>query len=233
MYMPALPSAHLENRVAALLAFTAGFVDVAGFVALFSLFTAHVTGNFVLIGAAVAGHGTGGLIAKLLALPVFVLAVALTRVLAGALEHHGTPVLAPALAVEAMLLLAMLAVGLAARPITDADAPLVMVTGMAGVAAMGIQNCLARLYLSSLPPTTIMTGNTTQAIIDTVDVMLGLPGASAAARARLRRSVPVLMWFVVGTSLGALSFAWLSFWCLTAPILALTLVIGTLMGHWP
>jgi uncharacterized membrane protein YoaK (UPF0700 family) len=33
------------------LAFVAGFLDTCGFVALFGLFSAHVTGNFVLLGA--------------------------------------------------------------------------------------------------------------------------------------------------------------------------------------
>ena len=53
----------------ALLAFTAGAVDTLGFIALFGLFSAHVTGNFVLIGAALT-HDAVGLIGKLLALPV-------------------------------------------------------------------------------------------------------------------------------------------------------------------
>lgn len=59
-----------------LLSFVAGFVDTVGFVALFGLFTVHVTGNFVLIGAAAAESGHASVLGKLLALPVFVLTVA-------------------------------------------------------------------------------------------------------------------------------------------------------------
>src|SRR3954462_3972574 len=55
-------------------AFVAGYVDNCGFIALFGLFTAHVTGNLALIGAALVDYH-GGLVAKLMALPIFVLAV--------------------------------------------------------------------------------------------------------------------------------------------------------------
>src|ERR1700755_1409266 len=69
-----------KNALPLLLSFNGGYVDTAGFLALQGLFTAHVTGNFVTFGAAMA-HGTSGAVAKLLALPVFCAVVVLTRML--------------------------------------------------------------------------------------------------------------------------------------------------------
>jgi uncharacterized membrane protein YoaK (UPF0700 family) len=54
--------------------FNAGFVDTAGFLGLQGLFTAHVTGNFVTLGAALV-FGTQGIIAKLIALPEFLIVI--------------------------------------------------------------------------------------------------------------------------------------------------------------
>ena len=78
--MSATPAPPHPLATSVLLAAVAGFVDTVGFIALFGLFTAHVTGNFVLIGAALAGSGDG-LLAKLLALPVFMLVVATVALL--------------------------------------------------------------------------------------------------------------------------------------------------------
>ena len=68
-----------------LLSFNAGFVDTAGFLALQGLFTAHVTGNFVTLGASLV-LGTSGALAKLLARPVFCAVVIASRL--GTLLSH-------------------------------------------------------------------------------------------------------------------------------------------------
>ena len=67
-----------DTAIASLMAFTAGATDTVGFIALFGLFTAHVTGNFVLLGATLA-EGKPGILVKLLALPTFIVVVAATR----------------------------------------------------------------------------------------------------------------------------------------------------------
>ncbi|CAG9168427.1 hypothetical protein LMG23992_01127 [Cupriavidus laharis] len=206
------------------LAFVAGYVDVVGFISLFGLFTAHVTGNFIMIGVDVAGN-SAGLLAKLLALPAFVLAVAATRVAEVRLGRTGRSPVAPLLLAEALLLALFVAASLHAAPVTDPAAPAAIVAGILAVMAMGIQNALSRTSLLDLGPTTIMTGNTTQIVIDLVD----LPSASGpqrdALRRRLRKMGPALAAFALGAILGALGFARLSVWCVLLPT-ALLVAIG-------
>ncbi|OZI23541.1 DUF1275 family protein [Bordetella genomosp. 9] len=207
-----------------LLSFTAGYVDVVGFAALFGLFTAHVTGNFVMIGVQLIG-GSEGLLAKLLALPVFVVAVGGTRLLEASLRRRGMPVVPILFGMEGVLLALFTAAGLAALPMTDPGAPVVVICGMLGVAAMGIQNAMSRTVLSEAGPTTIMTGNTTQIVIDAVDLRNASPEARASIRRRLGKMLPAVAGFAAGAIIGALAFKQFSFWCGLAPT-AILLVLA-------
>jgi uncharacterized membrane protein YoaK (UPF0700 family) len=207
----------------ALLAFTAGFVDTCGFIALFGLFTAHVTGNFVLIGAALA-EDHPGILGKLLALPVFILVVAATRIFVAARESQGKASTVPVLVGQILFLALFLLVGIAATPITHPDAPVAIAAGLAGVTAMAIQNAASRLSFAALAPTTVMTGNVTQIVIDLVDLASG--HGSAEARGRLVKMLPAVAAFAVGALAGALGYVAIGFLCLIAPIVTTALVLA-------
>src|ERR1700760_2818213 len=86
------------------LSLNAGYVDTAGFLALQGLFTAHVTGNFVTLGAALV-LGSSGAIAKLLALPMFCIVVVVTRIASLSLPRLGLPILRSMIALKVALLL--------------------------------------------------------------------------------------------------------------------------------
>jgi uncharacterized membrane protein YoaK (UPF0700 family) len=202
----------------ALLSFNGGYVDTAGFLGLQGLFTAHVTGNFVTLAAALV-LGTHGAIAKLLALPEFVLVVALARIGGAAMRAAGLPALTVLLAAKVCFLLAFFVLAVALGPFPDSDAPAALLTGFAGVAGMAIQNAVQRVHFASIPPTTLMTGNTTQAVLDGVDLICGVePDNAPALRARFARTLRGIIWFAAGCAIAALLYYWMGFWCLALPV---------------
>jgi uncharacterized membrane protein YoaK (UPF0700 family) len=211
--------------MAVLLSFVAGYVDTVGFVALFGLFTAHVTGNLVLIGASLI-HSSHGLIAKLSALPLFVLVVGLTTLYAQRRSRAGKPALPGTLAAQLLFLAGFAAAGISASPITDADAPLAVLAGLLGVCAMSVQNAASRLLMGELPPTTVMTGAVTQFAIDAASLLANRSGPdSAAARKRLDKFLPPVLAFAAGAIAGALLYARLGFVVLLLPMTALVTVL--------
>jgi uncharacterized membrane protein YoaK (UPF0700 family) len=201
-----------------LLSFNAGFVDTAGFLGLQGLFTAHVTGNFVTVGAALV-FGTHGVVAKLLALPEFVLVLMVARVVASELRKREVDALRVLLVAKVMFLLAFFVLAVALGPFPDSDAPAALLTGFAGIAGMAIQNGLQRVHYTTMPPTTLMTGNTTQAALDAVDFWRPEPGTDVAAvRARLVRTLRAVLWFAAGCGLAAVLYYFVGFWCLAVPV---------------
>src|SRR3984957_3241872 len=145
----------LKPALPVLLSYNGGYVDTAGYLALQGLFSAHVTGNFVTIGAALV-FGTSGIAAKLLALPVFCSVTVITRLVGFNLERGNRPVLETMLTLKLLLLVlgAGLAIGLG--PFSNGDAWPAILTGMILVSAMAIQNAVHRIHLGASPPTTIM-----------------------------------------------------------------------------
>jgi uncharacterized membrane protein YoaK (UPF0700 family) len=203
------PGAH-----AARVSINGGVVDAVGFLGLAGLFTSHVTGNFVTLGAAlVAGHH--GIINKVIALPVFVAVIALARVAGGQMRRRNLPVLRIFLVTEVALLFAFFVFAVWLGPFPDADSPAGLLTGCTGVAAMALQNAFQRVHFADLPPTTIMTGNTTQATIDAVDLMLGVPVLDPGkVRTRFRRLAASIICFAAGC-IAAAGLYWLvGFWSL-------------------
>jgi uncharacterized membrane protein YoaK (UPF0700 family) len=200
-----------------LLSVNGGYVDTAGYLALHGLFTTHVTGNFVTLGAALV-LGTSGAVAKLLALPMFCIVVIAARLLSAALAQTRLPPLGTLLGIKVALLFlgAGLAIGLG--PFDSGDGWAALLTGMTLVAAMAIQNAIHRLHMSAAPPTTIMTGNTTQIMIDIADLMRGVPSeARGVIRARLSRMSSSVAGFAVGCAAAALMFAKQGIWCFAIP----------------
>src|SRR6201994_4766303 len=113
--------APFKMTIALLLSLNAGFVDTAGFLALQGLFTAHVTGNFVTLGASLV-LGTSGAVAKLLALPVFCAVAIAVRLLSSALLRRQLPALKIILSLKVVLLIAGAVLAIHFGPFHNGDA---------------------------------------------------------------------------------------------------------------
>jgi uncharacterized membrane protein YoaK (UPF0700 family) len=212
-----------------LLSFNAGYVDTAGYLALQGLFTAHVTGNFVTIGAALA-FGTSGIVTKLSALPVFCVIILATRLVSQGLLTRERQALPAILTLKLALLVIGAGLAIWWGPFTNGDSLRAWVTGMVFVAAMAMQNAAHRIHLSTTPPSTLMTGNVTQIMIDVADYIRGLPAeARVATIGRLRQMIKAVFSFAIGAAVAALLFSTVHMWCFAvAPLVA---ALATLATH--
>jgi len=213
-----------ENRpsLPLLLSLNAGYVDTAGFLVLQGLFTAHVTGNFVTLGATLA-LGTSGVLAKLLALPMFCVMVIAMRLFNTVLSNRHWPALESLIALKVLLLFIAAVVAIRFGPFQNADSALAVVTGMLLVAAMAIQNALHRFHLGSSPPSTLMTGTTTQVMIDVADRFYPLKGTESPPAARLAQLSTNILIFATGCGAAALLYHSVGVKCLMVPPMVGTL----------
>ena len=211
-------AADLASRVLPfVLSLIAGSTDIIGFLGLNGLFTSHITGNLVVLAAhMVAGDPT--IFSYVLSVPVFMLVLFLTRVLAGGLEQIGVSTLRPLLLLQLFFLAAFISVCLLAGPWRDANAILAVSAGMIGVAAMAVQNALVQISLTNTPTTAVMTTNVTHFMLDLGEALVGRDDAKVArARAHAMHTLPVIVGFTIGCVFGATFEAAAGLWSLTLP----------------
>jgi len=183
------------------LSVVAGSTDAIGFLELDGLFTAHITGNLIVLAAHIFEGDAQ--VAKILSVPVFVLTIDAAVVLAAGLTKVGCRPLCPLLLLELALLLAFLLLNVATDPRINSNATSAIVAGMLGVSGMAIQNVLVQISLKGAPSTTVMTTNVSRAAIDIGDMLLGRNATDRSeARKPVMRTLPVIVGFAVGCGLG-------------------------------
>ena len=206
----------LRATLPVLLSLNAGYVDAAGFLALQGLFTAHVTGNFVTLGASLSS-GTSGALAKMLALPIFCAVIIAARLLDTALSNRHWPAFEVLVALEVLVLIAGSALAIRFGPFHDVDSSRAVLTGMVLVSAMAIQNAFHRVHLASVPPSTIMTGTTTQVMIDLADRIYAPSRTESQSGTRLVQMSTNILVFAIGCGAAALLYNRLGVKCFVVP----------------
>ena len=87
----------------------------------------------------------------MLSVPVFMVVLALTRLLVAGFEAIDLASLRPLLLLQFLLLTGFLVLCVAAGPHIDPNAANAIVAGMLGVAAMAVQNALAQIVAERAP----------------------------------------------------------------------------------
>ena len=183
-------------NITLLLAAIAGFCDTVTFVAADSLFSAHVTGNFIVFAYQLINRQELHAWVKLLTFPVFVFSVmAGGRLAANTLNKYH-------LLLAEGVLLCLGGIGVVVfDAVAFNEAWAMHLIAMMVVFAMGVQNAFGKLYSKeTYGPTTMMTGNVTQAALDLGAWLKG----DKPALTSLKKQAVTIGGFLTGCVLGAL-----------------------------
>ena len=203
-----------EGWLPTLLSMIAGMVDVIGFLSL-GIFTAHVTGNIVVIGALVVRHSRVNP-AQILAIPVFILAVALTWLIAKISGKRGRGLMRLLLLIQFLLITCVLIFSAITKPSTAPHGAMATTAAMIAVAAMACQFALLRLTMPVAPSTAVMTGNLTNAVLGLVDSSSRRPLMESDSR-RVSGALHLLAGFFVGCVLATAALLYIGDWAWSLP----------------
>jgi uncharacterized membrane protein YoaK (UPF0700 family) len=192
----------LQKRLPTLLSAIAGMVDLIGYLTLGNIFTAHITGNLVVIAALTVRAGRMNP-AQVLAIPVFIAAVAAVWLVARMSGTRGSELARLLLLVQFLLLAGVLIFSVIAKPAANPHGLMAGIAAMIAVSAMACQFALLRLALPVAPSTAVMTGNLTNAVLSTLDKLPQAQPLMAGDAERLRGSVHLLLGFFGGCVVAA------------------------------
>ena len=208
-----------------LLSVIAGMVDLIGFFTLGNIFTAHITGNLVLVSAAVVRGGPLNL-GQALAIPVFVVAVAITWLVAHTSNKRGPALARLLLGLQFILLAAVLVFSIVTKPSAEPHGPMAGIAAMLAVFAMACQYALLRLALPKVVSTAVMTGNLTNATLALMEVLSKGSSLTAIDSARLKASLRLLIGFLLGCLISAAALAFVADWAWALPVALAGLAIA-------
>lgn len=194
----------------------AGMVDVIGFLTL-GLFTAHVTGNLVVIAALLVRGGPPD-IAQVLAVPVFMAAVAAVWLIAKASKRRGPALAKLLLVVHFLLLICVLIFSVVYNPAVNPHGLMATIAAMLAVSAMACQFALLRLAVPGAPSTAVMTGNLTSGVLSLLDTFSRGEPLIDGARERLKKTVELVGGFCSGCVVGAVAVSCLGAWAWSLPV---------------
>lgn len=221
----ALPLSRFEKWLPTLLSVIAGMVDLSGFLNLGGLFTAHITGNLVLVGALLVRRGRINP-AQIMAVPVFILAVAATWLFARGSGRGGPGLRRLLLSIHFLLLTCVLIFSVITKPSDNPHGLMVGITAMIAVSAMAWQFALLRLTMPIAPSTAVMTGNLTHAVLSALDMRSRTQPLMAGDTERLTGSVHRLIGFCGGCVVAAAAVLLLADWAWLFPVALAALVVA-------
>jgi len=207
----------LERRLPPLLSVIAGMVDLTGFLTLGNLFTAHITGNIVVIAALTV---RGGRInpAQILAVPMFIVAVAGTALLARGSGKRGLGLLRLLLWVQFVVLTVVFIFSVITKPSAAPHGLMGVIAAMMAVSAMACQFALLRLVWPVAPSTAVMTGNLTNATLLAIDAVARHRAPPPAALARLKATLSLVIGFFGGCVAAGIGVVYISDWAWSLPV---------------
>ena len=213
-----------HHHEASILSLVGGWLNTVGFIALFGIYTNHVTGYIVAAGKETIQGGFG---LWILFIGIFIFTISLTTWCEQRWKDKYPNILLGFFIAETILLLLFMLAGIIFSPFYTLAEFGAILTAMLGIAAMGIRNAIIRTILSSMTTSTLMTGNIAQLTID-MTIAYGSTQVSEerkqTAKQNIQKILPSVVSFSTGAIVGAITYVFMGFYCMLFPIILMVYI---------